>query len=92
MTYSELSPDEQRRLVAAYDAGMAAGSAQPWRVADDDVCLLELIIAVSNVWWLSRDTEQAVARLDEMDVWPDNAPAWLRAHAERQVLERREPA
>lgn len=85
MTYAELPPEEQRRIVAAYGAGMAAGSGQPWRIADDDPQMIELIIAVSNVYWLSS-TDQKTAP----DAWSDDAPAWLRAHAERQALEVKE--
>lgn len=75
MTYADLSPEERARLVAAYGAGLAAGSGGPWML-DDDPQTIALIGAIEDDWFRALETWQA-----SRPRWPlhEPMPAWLRA-------------
>jgi len=84
MQYDELSPEERDRLRASYEAGFAAGAYYTSLVPDE---LVELINAVAIDWFTSRETTQAAQRARYAYPGPEAIPEWLRAYAERHVLE-----
>lgn len=79
MRYAELPPAERDRLVAAYGAGLAAGSGGPWML-DDDPQTIALIAAIEDDWFRQLETWQATRTH-----WP-LLPEWFRAAQERAAL------
>jgi len=84
MTYDDLSEGERDRLRAAYEAGFSAGAYCTSLVPDE---LVELMQAVAIDWFERRETTQAAQRARYAYPGPEAIPEWLRAYAERRVLE-----
>lgn len=81
MTYAELPADERARLVAAYGAGLSAGSGGPWML-DDKPETVALVGAITDDWFRGLETWQATR-----SQWPIDTliPEWLRAAMERDA-------